>query len=69
MRVRRPAAWAAGGGRRSGHTEPAAQPWRLTEMWIEDSDGVRIVLVEVPADHPAPPRLAAFSTGNMIHRR
>jgi hypothetical protein len=21
-------------------------------MWIEDPDGVRIVLVEVPADHP-----------------
>jgi catechol 2,3-dioxygenase-like lactoylglutathione lyase family enzyme len=27
-------------------------PWGLTEMWIEDPDGVRIVLVEVPADHP-----------------
>ena len=32
--------------------EPAAEPWGLTEMWIEDPDGVRIVLVEVPADHP-----------------
>jgi hypothetical protein len=21
-------------------------------MWIEDTDGLRIVLVEVPADHP-----------------
>jgi len=21
-------------------------------MWIEDPDGLRIVLVEVPADHP-----------------
>jgi hypothetical protein len=21
-------------------------------MWIEDPDGVRIVVVEVPADHP-----------------
>jgi hypothetical protein len=21
-------------------------------MWIEDPDGIRIVLVEVPADHP-----------------
>jgi catechol 2,3-dioxygenase-like lactoylglutathione lyase family enzyme len=31
---------------------PAAEPWGLTEMWIEDPDGVRIVLVEVPADHP-----------------
>ena len=32
--------------------EPVAEPWRLIEMWIEDPDGVRIVLVEVPADHP-----------------
>ena len=31
---------------------PAAEPWGLIEMWIEDPDGVRIVLVEVPADHP-----------------
>ncbi len=32
--------------------EPAIEPWGLIEMWIEDPDGVRIVLVEVPADHP-----------------
>jgi catechol 2,3-dioxygenase-like lactoylglutathione lyase family enzyme len=32
--------------------EPAEEPWGLTEMWIEDPDGVRIVLVEVPDDHP-----------------
>jgi catechol 2,3-dioxygenase-like lactoylglutathione lyase family enzyme len=32
--------------------EPTAEPWGLTEMWIEDPDGVRIVLVEVPAGHP-----------------
>ena len=31
---------------------PVIEPWGLTEMWIEDPDGVRIVLVEVPADHP-----------------
>ena len=31
---------------------PIAEPWGLTEMWIEDPDGIRIVLVEVPADHP-----------------
>jgi catechol 2,3-dioxygenase-like lactoylglutathione lyase family enzyme len=31
---------------------PVAEPWGLTEMWIEDPDGVRIVLVEVPPDHP-----------------
>lgn len=32
--------------------EPQAEPWGLIEMWIEDPDGVRIVLVEVPAGHP-----------------
>jgi predicted enzyme related to lactoylglutathione lyase len=32
--------------------EPVAEPWGLIEMWIEDPDGVRIVLVEVPAGHP-----------------
>jgi catechol 2,3-dioxygenase-like lactoylglutathione lyase family enzyme len=32
--------------------EPVAEPWGLIEMWIEDPDGVPIVLVEVPADHP-----------------
>jgi len=32
--------------------EPAVEPWGLTEMWIEDPDGLRILLVEVPADHP-----------------
>jgi predicted enzyme related to lactoylglutathione lyase len=32
--------------------EPATEPWGLIEMWIEDPDGIRIVLVEVPAAHP-----------------
>jgi len=32
--------------------EPATEPWGLIEMWIEDPDGVRIALVEVPVDHP-----------------
>ena len=31
---------------------PRVEPWGLVEMWIEDPDGVRIVLVEVPEDHP-----------------
>jgi hypothetical protein len=31
---------------------PRPEPWGLVEMWIEDPDGVRIVLVEVPEDHP-----------------
>jgi catechol 2,3-dioxygenase-like lactoylglutathione lyase family enzyme len=32
--------------------EPVAEPWGLIEMWVEDPDGIRIVLVEVPAGHP-----------------
>lgn len=28
------------------------EPWGLVEMWIADPDGRRIVLVEVPKDHP-----------------
>jgi catechol 2,3-dioxygenase-like lactoylglutathione lyase family enzyme len=32
--------------------EPRTEPWGLVEMWVEDPDGVRIVLVEVPDDHP-----------------
>jgi predicted enzyme related to lactoylglutathione lyase len=31
---------------------PRREPWGLVEMWIEDPDGVRIVLVEIPEDHP-----------------
>lgn len=32
--------------------EPVVEPWGLIEMWIEDPDGIPIVVVEVPADHP-----------------
>jgi catechol 2,3-dioxygenase-like lactoylglutathione lyase family enzyme len=32
--------------------EPRCEPWGLREMWVEDPDGVRLVLVEVPEDHP-----------------
>ncbi|MFG2651782.1 VOC family protein [Streptomyces sp. NPDC048436] len=32
--------------------EPVKEPWGLVEMWIADPDGVKIVLTEVPADHP-----------------
>jgi catechol 2,3-dioxygenase-like lactoylglutathione lyase family enzyme len=28
------------------------EPWGLDEMWIADPDGLRLVIVEVPADHP-----------------
>ncbi|MET9887989.1 VOC family protein [Streptomyces sp. NPDC006430] len=31
---------------------PRQEPWGLIEMWIADPDGVRIAVVEVPADHP-----------------
>ncbi|MFE0100739.1 VOC family protein [Streptomyces sp. NPDC059009] len=32
--------------------EPVKEPWGLVEMWLEDPDGVRIAVVEVPEDHP-----------------
>ncbi|WP_093802331.1 VOC family protein [Streptomyces sp. Wb2n-11] len=31
---------------------PVKEPWGLVEMWLADPDGVRIAVVEVPADHP-----------------
>ena len=31
---------------------PQREGWGLDEMWIADPDGLPIVLVEVPADHP-----------------
>ena len=31
---------------------PARKPWGLDEMWIRDPDGVTIVVVHVPEDHP-----------------
>ncbi|MEO7261845.1 MAG: VOC family protein [Jatrophihabitantaceae bacterium] len=31
---------------------PQLEPWGLIEMSIADPDGIRIVLVQVPADHP-----------------
>jgi catechol 2,3-dioxygenase-like lactoylglutathione lyase family enzyme len=38
-------------------TPPATMPWGLRECWIEDPDGTRIVLVEVPEGHPIRTRL------------
>lgn len=32
--------------------EPVQEPWGLIEMWIADPDDVRIVVVEIPAEHP-----------------
>jgi predicted enzyme related to lactoylglutathione lyase len=31
---------------------PVLEPWGLLEMWLEDPDGVPIVLVEIPPEHP-----------------
>ncbi len=31
---------------------PVRKPWGLDEMRIDDPDGLRLVLVEVPPDHP-----------------
>lgn len=31
---------------------PEREPWGLVEMWVADPDGTRIVLVEVPEQHP-----------------
>ncbi|TML38297.1 MAG: VOC family protein [Actinobacteria bacterium] len=31
---------------------PTDEPWGLREMWLADPDGVPIVVVEVPEDHP-----------------
>lgn len=32
--------------------EPRTEPWGLLEAWIADPDGIEIVLVQIPADHP-----------------
>ena len=32
--------------------EPVLEPWGLWEMWLRDPDGVPIVVVEIPPDHP-----------------
>ena len=32
--------------------EPRRESWGLDEMWIADPDGLQLVIVEVPPDHP-----------------
>jgi predicted enzyme related to lactoylglutathione lyase len=32
--------------------EARSEPWGLIEGWVKDPDGTRIVLVQVPEDHP-----------------
>ncbi|MGW4247859.1 VOC family protein [Nocardia sp. NPDC004722] len=31
---------------------PKQEPWGLIEMWVRDPDGVPLVFVEIPANHP-----------------
>jgi len=31
---------------------PQREPWGLVEAWVAAPDGVRLVLVQVPGDHP-----------------
>lgn len=31
---------------------PMTEPWGLVEMWLRDPDGLRIVVVQVPDEHP-----------------
>ena len=31
---------------------PQLEPWGLKEMWIEDPDGLRIAVIEIPPEHP-----------------
>lgn len=33
-------------------TPPETMPWGLRECWVEDPDGLPLVLVQVPEDHP-----------------
>jgi hypothetical protein len=32
--------------------QPVLEPWGLIEAWVDDPDGIRIHVVQVPADHP-----------------
>jgi catechol 2,3-dioxygenase-like lactoylglutathione lyase family enzyme len=32
--------------------EPRREAWGLVELWIADPDDIRIVMVEIPDDHP-----------------
>ena len=43
--------------------DAALEPWGLIEAWVDDPDGIRIHLVEVPEDHPLRVDQRSFSTG------
>lgn len=32
--------------------EPVTEPWGLRECWVDGPDGMQVVLIEVPPDHP-----------------
>lgn len=34
------------------HAEPERKPWGLIEMEIRDPDGLPLILIETPVDHP-----------------
>jgi predicted enzyme related to lactoylglutathione lyase len=40
---------------------PCRQPWGLVEMWLADPDGVPIVLVQVPEEHPLRRDMRSFA--------
>jgi predicted enzyme related to lactoylglutathione lyase len=42
---------------------PKREPWGLVEMWVSDPDATRIVLVEIPEDHPLRRDSRAASVG------
>src|SRR5699024_8199211 len=42
---------------------PKTEPWGLIEAWIADPDGLQIVLVEIPQDHPRRRDQRAISGG------
>ena len=44
---------------------PQREPWGLVEMWVADPDGTRIVLVEVPEQHPLRRGSRAPSSGSL----
>lgn len=48
--------------------DPLAEPWDLIEMQVEDPDGIRIALADVPAGHPFPPLPATGVTAGTTNR-
>ena len=40
---------------------PCRQPWGLVEMWLADPDGMPIVLVQVPEEHPLRRDMRSFA--------